>query len=280
LFLFAKGSLAFVLVQADETPKITKDQLVAARKGSIDSNLFVEFQSFDSAQYIAKVCTGVGESCAADEKGTIWEAASKADPTTFVAFDSGEDYQTAVDAEVYQSPAHVLYFAGGGDPLRIYLDIPEFTLSFVTAMGKLGRDAAIKLLEENQAAAIQRAEAQAVEWGDTGVAELTMSSYKKVLQPVRDVKGQQVLVMYYGSYIGCHEERKILKRAAKLLNTKQKETITLSQVNCDVHREPCVASGVVGYCSYNLFVRIHVHLHTHTCILFYSCSACVYVQPI
>jgi hypothetical protein len=187
--------------------------------------VIVEFQSSDSAKYIPR----------ADEIRTVWEVASKADPKTFVAFDASESHDAAVAAGVDRFPSHVLYFAGGGGPLHIYLDVPEFTVSFVHELGALERGAAIKLVEAKQQVAIRRSEDALAKTEDSSVAELTMGSYKTVMQQVRDVKGQRVLVLYYGSFVSCNEERETLEEAAKTLNANGAKNIILSQINCDIH---------------------------------------------
>ena len=65
-----------------------------------------------------------------------------------------------------------------------------------------------------------------------GVVELTDNSYAKVMQTVKDVKGQQVLTLFYGQLRGCDEERAVLREAVDLLNADgETKGITISQVN-------------------------------------------------
>jgi hypothetical protein len=233
-----------------------KEQLHKAARGELDDNIFAEFISSDSKQFAPKVCTGDG-SCGADESGTVWEAASKLDTKMFVTLRCSSPGVCSA-FNVHQAPKYILFFADGGEPLTVYLDVPEFTVSFVQDLSKLKREAAIKLLEKQQQIGIQRYEALA--GSGNGVVELTAGTWEEEMRKVQ--KGQQMLVLYYGSFRGCDGQRETLKEVAQMLNAggaaveKGSAPITISQVNCDINRKPCIASGFTGWCHQNLFVSV------------------------
>ena len=77
-----------------------------------------------------------------------------------------------------------------------------------------------------------RAESASLQVTGAGVVELTDNTYEKVMQTVKDVKGQQVLTLFYGQLRGCDEERAVLRDAVDLLNADgESKGITISQVN-------------------------------------------------
>jgi hypothetical protein len=269
-----RGFWVFILVLLSVVPtRAFEPRKVAAKelKGDLAANLFVEFVTPATAKLVPK----------AEGKASVWAVAAAKKTDTFVSFDFSRDWELMAEFDIMDGPAHLLFFASGGQPLRVRLDSPDFTTALMIELAGMERSDATKRLKAVQQAGVQRAE-DALQHSNDGVVELTTGSWEKVLDTVFDIHKQQVVVLYYGSFTQCSAEKTMLKEAAGMLEAKNalvtadNPVVTLAQVNCDVHRKPCEQASVAAYCGVNIFVSARSHsisiylhhkpLHMYTCM--------------
>ena len=165
-------------------------------------------------------------------------------------------FEECMEAKIYEPPAYVLFFAQSKDKpeeeryARYYGDYnADFNNLALEVVDMTQAKAQARLLQANKEA-VKRAE-EAVANSNNAVKELTDASWEAALQPVKEIVGQQVVFLFYGSLRSCKREQKILSDASKLLEGV--ERITLAQMNCDVHRRLCDLAGIASLCTFTVY---------------------------